>query len=371
MRLADEDYCRELLSTGATLAFQFDGLRPEAYTVLRGNADILPMKLKALENIRKYARSQIALSYTIGRGINDSQLSDFFDFCHERRDFIGTVHFVPLAKTWDNYDVDVHWVEEERLTVEDVEKLISDNLGETVEFLPAGALSVPAPLQWIEKQISLFEGVHPNCESVAFMISTGSRYASVSRFMKASLFEMMVDVKKQERRMSAPTHQATQTRRRLPLPLTRVGSFIERSVHFAKYGFIFLRHFDFTALFKGQERGRLLKFGRLLSTLPSRGNRMETLKKVTGLGPILRLLVVPYQDHSQHESCRLERCRSAMAFVDPDTDSVNAVPLCTWNNYRNELLPKIAGVYEQNRQEPFLASAQEATDVSELAVIEN
>ena len=93
IRLADEDYCRELLSTGVKIMFQFDGTQPETYRLLRGDTSVLAKKLKALENIRKYARAKIDIFYTIGKGINDDHVAELVQFCHERRDLISGVYF--------------------------------------------------------------------------------------------------------------------------------------------------------------------------------------------------------------------------------------------------------------------------------------
>ena len=41
IKLADEEYCRKLIETRATILFAYDGDNPETYRVLRGNEKIL------------------------------------------------------------------------------------------------------------------------------------------------------------------------------------------------------------------------------------------------------------------------------------------------------------------------------------------
>jgi hypothetical protein len=65
---------------------------------------------------------------------------------------------------------------------------------------------------------------------------------------------------------------------------------------------------------------------------------------------VLEVLVLPLEDLSNIETDRLQRCPSAFAYYDPETDKVHAVPFCSWNTlHRKETLRRIAEYYETPR----------------------
>ena len=194
VRLADEAYCQELLATGVKIVFSFDGRDPKVYQTLRGDAGVYEVKLKALENIRKHRRSKVTIMCVLARGVNDHLIADLLQFCHERSDFINACDFIPLSRTWvpgtvaaDGADI---------TAMEDVEKDVAAAMPDgKLEFLPAGL----TPFKTISKYLPIprltFAGAHPNCESIAFLISNGKEYVPVSDYLKGrSLYEVLEEV---------------------------------------------------------------------------------------------------------------------------------------------------------------------------------
>ena len=51
----DPSFCRGLAERGMLVYLQFDGFEPATYTALRGRADLLELKLRALERLTRRA----------------------------------------------------------------------------------------------------------------------------------------------------------------------------------------------------------------------------------------------------------------------------------------------------------------------------
>lgn len=90
----DEAYLQDLVAHGLTgIYLQFDGLTSEVYRQIRG-ADLLNMKLAAIENCRKQG-VQVVLAMTIVSGINDDQIGKVIEFATENSDVIAGVALQP------------------------------------------------------------------------------------------------------------------------------------------------------------------------------------------------------------------------------------------------------------------------------------
>ena len=357
VKLADEEYCKELLATGVTLALQFDGLRLLPYRLLRGDESLLGKKLTALDNIRKYSRGKIALAYTIAKGINDRDISELIQFCHEWRDIIHSVYLIPLVKTWGDGDTDIDWQDGDRFSCEGVEKRVEECLGEPIQFLPAGSMGILEPLRWIRKGPFEFEGVHPNCESASLLISKNGRFAPLSSLLKDSLFDLADDLMKIESGAGQAMRHPAKTS-----GWNRIANPIKNAVRNARFASATLKHIDFESIGIGRGSAKLRAAGRILLGIGRNRELKETLKDITGLDSTLRLVVLPYQDISHEESRRMERCQAGMAYIDPDTDAVKTVPLCSWSRHRNETMRKITERYQAPRASEKPAPAHSLTN---------
>ena len=77
----DENFVKELSKFRGRFAIylQFDGFKENTYKYLRGNKDLLRIKLKAIENLRKY-KIPITLVCTLEKGINDDEIGKLLKF---------------------------------------------------------------------------------------------------------------------------------------------------------------------------------------------------------------------------------------------------------------------------------------------------
>ncbi|RJP22996.1 MAG: radical SAM protein [Candidatus Abyssobacteria bacterium SURF_5] len=333
VRLADEEYCRQLLSTGAGIHFQFDGMDSCTYRLLRGNEDLLEKKLTALGNTSKYVQTPISIFCTLARGINDKALTDIIEFCRQRRKVVGALYLIPLARTWDNGEVQFAWREEERLTVEDVENLVAEKFS-GIEFLPAGSMDVPVPFRELLRPFAAFRGASPSCESIAFLISTENGYVPASEFLKTSFYELAEDLKKKASRNNSddPKKKDDESAR----------TFWGKILISLWYGSLIRKHVKLDRVFSEKGLKKYLGMLRLVLNIRSREKRRRIFEEITGKKSIFRLVVLPYQDRFQHQSQCVERCPVAVGFLDPENDSVRTIPLCSWRRHRSEILSKMS-----------------------------
>jgi uncharacterized radical SAM superfamily Fe-S cluster-containing enzyme len=337
LKLADEEYCRKLIGTGATILIAYDGANPETYRILRGSAKALELKQKALENIRKIGGAKVGLMTLAAKGFNDHELRDLVGFCHDRREFIRAIYFMPLAHSWNSQDFDL---EPERMTTEDVEDIVAAAYPEEkIEFLPAGFLGELRALTTCLriKPLPLL-GAHPNCESLYLLISDGKGYVPLSRYLKGSAFDVAQALREADRRLQ----------KHLP-PNGKPNGW--------KSKLLFLRailtaaqevrpHVRIGQLIKGRGMAKLyhalaVPLGFLM------GYRSRKIyDRHTNIQGALQLIVLPFEDRNNVESHRMERCPNAFAYYDPKKDRVGTVPTCAWAVFlKTEVMRGIAEYY--------------------------
>jgi len=305
LKLAEEKYCRQLIKTGATILIAYDGANPETYRVLRGSAKALELKQKALENIRKIGDAKVGLMTLAAKGFNDRELQDLFRFCHDRREFIRAIYFMPLAHSWNPKDFDLV---PERITTEDVEDIVAAAYPEDkVEFLPAGFLGqLKALTACLRIKPLPLLGAHPNCESLYVLISDGNGFVPMSRFIKGSAFNLARGLREADRRLQRHVAQ-------------------DGDPKGWKSKLLFLRgmltaaqevrpHVRIGQLIKGRGLGKLyhaaaVPLGFLL------GYRSRVIfGRHTNIQGVLQLIILPFEDRHNLESDRMERCPSAFAY---------------------------------------------------------
>ncbi|MGI9624843.1 MAG: radical SAM protein, partial [Acidimicrobiales bacterium] len=110
----DVELAREIADRDMLVYLQFDGFESSTYATLRGDPDLLDIKLRALEKLAD-AGARVVLVATVVKGVNDSELAEIVSFgAHHRavravslQPQFGEGRFVP-------FDVD------DRMTLTDV-----------------------------------------------------------------------------------------------------------------------------------------------------------------------------------------------------------------------------------------------------------
>ena len=361
LKLADEDYCRRLVESRATIAVSYDGKNPEMYRTLRGTDKIIKLKQKAIDNLEKIARTRrvrAILISCIAKGLNDEELPELLEFCHERRHLFRDIYLMPLAHMWKSEDWDY---DPERTTTEDVECLVDEAFPEyRIDFLPVGFL---AQFQTVAKYIGKtpvpYRGAHPNCESSYFLVSNGERYLPVTHYLKGTFLDLAKSFVKVEERLAGREQRwqkslvgRTLNRVRLKEPMLRLlGS---ASILLAA-----LRHVRLGRVFKGKGPAKLLHAALVPIELLIGRRPSKVMARHTEVQGHLHIMVLPLEDNSMLETDCVQRCPTVHTYVDPRTEQVTYVPVCAWRLHNVRLMQNVMDYYSPS---PTAAGVSEANE---------
>ncbi len=342
LKLADLAYCRRLIESKATILIAYDGANPDMYRILRNNDKALELKQRALDNIQVLGGAKVTLMCLAAKGFNDTELPSLFQFCHDRRDVIRAIYFMPLAHTWSHDRFDL---EPDRITGEDIEQIVADAFpDDPVAFLPAMFLGeVPTLVKYLNIKPLPFAGAHPNCESMYMLVSDGERYQPLGRFLKSPIEDFAKALRKVEERLA---------RRDLKLGLAQAKggkpTFRQRLLKLRTIlavARVMLRHGRLARMLKGRGIGKLWHALALPFALAF-GRRSQTaLVRHTNVQGVLQIIVLPFEDRYSLETERLERCPSGFAFWDPRDGEVKHVPVCAWGIHKTAVMKAIRDHY--------------------------
>ena len=172
IRMAESvDYCMSLREAGvATVYLQFDGVTPEPYVRARGH-DLLPVKVRALENLRASGFRSVVLVPVLVRGVNDGQIGDIIRFAIENRDIVRCVNFQPVSFTGR---INRRRREEMRVTIPDLMRLAeeqTDGLIRQSDWYPVPSVH---PLTKFVRSMTGGDYVdfaaHPHCGMATYLV---------------------------------------------------------------------------------------------------------------------------------------------------------------------------------------------------------
>jgi hypothetical protein len=321
------------------LRLSFDGRNREIYERLRNNGPAYDKKMLALQNLKKHSRRKHTIIACAATGINDQHLADLIQFCHENRQLVSDLGIIPLYENWKpgEFEVATH------TTPADVEKMVQRSVpGGGVDFIPAGMthwLAVMRPFFSKQPGMGLlnFAGVHPNCESITFLIPDGEAYRGINHYMNKTLTEAAGEFAAIVKRIEPKLARLDPAR-----PLQRL-------------------------------RGKLICFGAivpwLLGTINKRRvfgrnpitgavktalhlwQRRRTKRRTGRPSPVtyLRVAVLPFEEQHSIDSERVKSCRVGMPYENVETGQIEIIPHCIWFPYRNAILRKIADKYGSTR----------------------
>jgi uncharacterized radical SAM superfamily Fe-S cluster-containing enzyme len=130
---ADERFLAELAQVRPNIYFQFDGFDSETYRIVRGEPDILPKKLKALDRLAEIDCTVILVP-AIERGVNEHEIGKIVRFGLDHPAVKG-INFQPALHTGRHVRHDPM----QRITNPDIIKRIeeqTDGLFRTSDFIP-------------------------------------------------------------------------------------------------------------------------------------------------------------------------------------------------------------------------------------------
>jgi len=129
----DDRFLAQLAELRPSLYFQFDGFDEETYRVIRGEPDILPEKLRALDRLAEIG-CDVVLVPAIERGVNEHEVGRIVEFALKHPAVRG-VNFQPAFHAGRHGEHDPL----QRMTIPDVVRLIAaqtDGMFRTSDFVP-------------------------------------------------------------------------------------------------------------------------------------------------------------------------------------------------------------------------------------------
>ena len=133
-RIANDDaFVAELKEIQPAIYFQFDGFEPETYLTLRGEADLLDEKIRALDKLAA-AEIPVVLVPAIERGVNDHEIGKIVKFGLEHPAVFG-INFQPAFHAGRHDDHDPM----QRITIPDILRKMetqTDGLFYESDFVP-------------------------------------------------------------------------------------------------------------------------------------------------------------------------------------------------------------------------------------------
>ncbi|MEM2893132.1 MAG: radical SAM protein [Candidatus Bathyarchaeia archaeon] len=183
------EYCRELKSAGvSTIYLQFDGVTPKPYLIARG-FNLLPIKIRALENLKKAGFRSVVLVPVLVKGVNDDQVGDIVRFAVEHQDIIRGVNFQPVSITGR-----INRAERERMriTIPELMKLMeeqTDGLIKQEDWYPVPTV-VPFSrfVGALKDKRYLDFSCHPHCGMATYLVAEEGKVAPITRYLNVDRF---------------------------------------------------------------------------------------------------------------------------------------------------------------------------------------
>ena len=178
------DLCEKLIKNGlSTVYLQFDGVTPQPYETIRG-ANLLPQKLRAIENLRQAGNSSIVLVPTLVKGVNDCQVGDIVRFASDKLDLIKGINFQPVSFAGR---IDQKERVAERITIPDVLALLEDQTDNEItrdDFYPVSFVEPISHL--LEAETGVPQPVitsHPCCGTATYIYCQKGSIIPITRFI--------------------------------------------------------------------------------------------------------------------------------------------------------------------------------------------
>ncbi len=177
------DFCRELVEAGMDAVYlQFDGTKPKAYEVARG-ANLLPLKQKAIDHLRKAGCKSVVLVPTLVRGVNDDQVGEIIEFAYRNRDIVRCVNFQPVSITGR---IDYEQREKMRITIPDLMRLAEEQTGGKIKQDDWYPVPTVVPLAKVAARIIGRPypefSAHPHCGMATYIIPGWRGYKPITSF---------------------------------------------------------------------------------------------------------------------------------------------------------------------------------------------
>lgn len=313
------DYCRDLVEAGTNAVYlQFDGLDPETWVKTRA-MNLLPQKLKVIENwrtvnrefMRKHGKpgAGVALVPTIAKGINVHEIAKIIDFAVKNIDVVVAIVFQPISLC-GRYDEKK--LLDMRFTSSELQDIIDQHTqGVLHPWYPISSISEFAKLiDWFDETETVEFSCHPDCGFATWLIvneKTGA-FEGINHcvdldgalaFSKGMWSQIVADGKQSD------AHY-----------LYRKGKKMRYLLGLRKYRL---------------RKGRAARLLTRLILKPSYGT-VEAFM----FGPSVMIGCMHFQDPNNMDTERVRRCLVQYGYRNPKDGTMKLVPFCTMNSLHRE-----------------------------------
>jgi uncharacterized radical SAM superfamily Fe-S cluster-containing enzyme len=153
------------------------------------NKNLLPLKLKVIENCRKANFNSVVLVPTLVKGVNDDQIGDIIRFGVKNNDVVRNINVQPVSFTGR---IDENKRLEQRITIPDFVKLVEEQTdGEILkdDFYPVPFV-VPISLfveLWENRQLVKLSA-HQHCGAATYIFIENNKLIPITRFFDVEGF---------------------------------------------------------------------------------------------------------------------------------------------------------------------------------------
>lgn len=186
IKLAESlDYCMKLKKANlSTIYLQFDGITPEPYLVARG-FDLLEIKKRAVENLRKAGFRSVVLVPVLVKGVNDKQVGDIIRYAVENKDVVRAINFQPVSITGR---INKEKRDQMRITIPDLMELTAeqtDGLIKQEDWFPVPAAQpLTRFLSSAQDERFVDFSAHPHCGMATYLIIDNDEVHPITDYLE-------------------------------------------------------------------------------------------------------------------------------------------------------------------------------------------
>jgi uncharacterized radical SAM superfamily Fe-S cluster-containing enzyme len=192
IRIAEDvSYFKKLFDAGlSTLYLQFDGLREEIYAKTRARPNMVPVKLKVIENAREIGMDSVVLVVTLAKGVNDKDLGDIVDFAIKNHDVVRCINIQPVSMAGKARKEEMRKM---RITIPDTMKEIEEQTKGAVGRFDWRPVNWPVPVSKgmgaIKNRIYPEFTMNPMCGAATFLVvDKDGSYKPIMRYVDVDKF---------------------------------------------------------------------------------------------------------------------------------------------------------------------------------------
>jgi uncharacterized radical SAM superfamily Fe-S cluster-containing enzyme len=342
-----------------TLYLQFDGINNETYEKTRSIKNLMPYKMRAIENCRKAGLSSINLVATIAKGVTDIEIGNIIQFAVDNVDVVRGITFQPVSLCGR---ISAEEMNELRITnadvIKEIEKQTSGKLAMDTAWYPLTTIvEFGRIISYLADMEPAEFTCHPDCGFSTYLVIDPDTNEMVPIM---DYFDPLKVIDFANRFWEKVKHKEKQPINVFESLLGDFGKTLDTGLNFLDKTQLRAR-FLLGILQYTKKPGKLMEmFSRLLMN-----GDWESISSFTH-GTLL-ISSMHFQDAYNMDIERVRRCIVHFGVAMPD-GSVNEISFCTMNTLHRERIEKmVAKQLTEKVKEEFDTSTGEIRDIQVIA----